>query len=756
MLFASILAFLLGIYIEAVFAPPLLFPFLSLVILIPALYFMMKREGLFPLCGISLLCLFFCTGMVRMGITMKGNDIQIDGSKGVYRCIVVQSSPKTKIVEIVSPTPYKRLRVLYRSEKDYKINDTIEITGSLSPIGETFKNPYTPSWKWMKRTEGVFYELKGDVVALYKGKNYAHMWRNFLKKRIEGSGAKSPEIISAITIGDTTGLKEETRNLFLTTGTSHILSISGSHIGIITAFFFFLSKWLWGRYYIFRLNGNDKRYASLTTILFAFLFMLTAGADTPVVRATIMVVIFMLSIFFERGKSLLNTIALSGLVILLLFPHSLFTAKFQLTFVSVISITIFAERLSPFFKIKNLLVKWVITTAAITLFAFLGTMPIVIYHFYGINPFSIIHNLFAIPLICIIALPLALIGIVAPYGTYVLKIAGEVIDISLWLLKHLNFGYIYPVIRPNLTEILLYFAFLFSIVYIRRRPVAILLFGLIIPLSIFHSYTVYKDRYNDNLCFHFIDVGPGEAMLVEAPSGVRLLIDGGGFYNLDYDIGKSVLTPILLSKKILTIDYLINTHPHIDHIGGLPYIARYFNVKRFAAGGIYTEDQRFMGIIRDVEERGGRFLLLNRGDKIYLEGNTTIEVLNPVRGMFYSNLNNASVVMKLTYKGVSFLLPGDIEKEVEEMLIDSKTPLKANILKIPHHGSRSSSSLPFLLNVRPDLAVLSTGKGITGLPSREVIERYRVLSIPVLRTDKDGFISICTDGRKIYYKTYIE
>jgi len=146
--------------------------------------------------------------------------------------------------------------------------------------------------------------------------------------------------------------------------------------------------------------------------------------------------------------------------------------------------------------------------------------------------------------------------------------------------------------------------------------------------------------------------------------------------------------------------------------------------------------------------------LWKKGDVIRLDRETEIQVLNPYNGMIYNNLNDASIVLRLIYKGKSFLLTGDIGSDVEEMLINLNTPIMANVMKIPHHGSKHSSSLPFLLAVKPDIAVLTVGKGIVNLPSNEAMTRYKTLSIPILRTDRDGFISICTDGKAMYYRTY--
>jgi competence protein ComEC len=131
-----------------------------------------------------------------------------------------------------------------------------------------------------------------------------------------------------------------------------------------------------------------------------------------------------------------------------------------------------------------------------------------------------------------------------------------------------------------------------------------------------------------------------------------------------------------------------------------------------------------------------------------------ILVFNPEPNFSLENLNNASIVLKIIYRNNTFLLAGDIEKDIEERLILSGTPLKSNVLKIPHHGSKNSNSFAFIQSIKPDIAILSGGPGIKGLPSEEALQRYKNLSIPLLRTDKNGFIQICSDGNRISYKVF--
>ena len=754
MLVAAALSFAAGIWFQALYPCPLGAISLTLLLLLALVPFLISRARRVAL-GLMIF-LFACAGMFRLGVvTMTDAPVAPADGKALYEGLVVEASPKTKIVMIERPESLRGVKVMVRDEGGGDINDRVRIFGEMRELALTFNNPYLISWKWLKRLEGVSYEIKGTVISTTPGAGYIHAWRNLLKKRIEASGASHQGVIKALTIGDTTALDDETKTLFLRTGTSHILAISGSNIGIVTAFFFFLARLIIRRSTRLRQRGDDIRFAALVSIPFAFMFMVTAGSSIPTIRATIMITVFMLALFFERSKHRINTIAVSALVILLIYPHSLFSPSFQLTFMSILFIVICTERFYPMIRIENKPARWFASSVLMTLAATIGTFPIVIYHFYGINPFSVLHNLIAIPPMCVVAMPMSLVGLILPWGEWLLRLSGAILGGTIGLLEHLNFGYIYPVVRPTVLECLLYFSLILSLIYIRARMVAAGLVFVLLPVSVGYACYAYQMRFNNAaLCVHFLDVGLGDAMFVEAPQGVRILIDGGGQFRGDYDVGKSIITPFLLSRKVRTVDYVVNTHPHADHAGGLIHILRFFSVGHFVTGGYFLREAKFLDLLALLKEKGIPLEIWKDGEHRSFKGGMVMDVLNPGRGTSIENANNASLVLKLALHDTSFFLTGDIDREVEERLVLGGAPLKSNILKVPHHGSRFSSSLAFVRSVKPDLAVLSVGKGIRGLPGDDALSVYRSLSVPLLRTDKNGLIQVCSDGRTVSCRVF--
>jgi competence protein ComEC len=273
-----------------------------------------------------------------------------------------------------------------------------------------------------------------------------------------------------------------------------------------------------------------------------------------------------------------------------------------------------------------------------------------------------------------------------------------------------------------------------------------------------------KDSFQKDLKLTFVDVGHGDSILIEFPKGKKMLIDGGGLYEDRFDTGKSVIAPFLWQKKIRKIDILVLTHPDPDHVKGLNFIASQFPIGQFWENGLETQSEPYLRLKETLRQKQIHTQSLNEETVPQIINGVDISALNPPgwnaalrKVPKPSDLNNSSLVLKLQFKNVSVLLAGDIEKEAEGWMLRKGYPLGADLIKVPHHGSSSSSSPLFLEKVKPAYAVVSVGeRNIARLPHPDVLKRYEQLGSRIFRTDKQGAITVVTDGKRIEVRTFLQ
>jgi competence protein ComEC len=301
------------------------------------------------------------------------------------------------------------------------------------------------------------------------------------------------------------------------------------------------------------------------------------------------------------------------------------------------------------------------------------------------------------------------------------------------------------VIRPNFMEILLFYAFFFCLFSLRRLKWARggVVF-LLLVLAGDMGYWTYRTHLNPSLKVTHLDVGQGNAALIEFPGSERMLIDGGGFSGSDFDTGEMVVAPFLLRSKILRIDTLVMTHPEADHMNGLLYIAEHFRPREFWYNGEKGDSPSFRELIALLEAKGiRRRTPADLREEREISG-ALVEIFHPTEGPLSRKSNDNSLVMRVSSGGTSFLFPGDLEAAGEQLLISrSGSRLKSDVLLAPHHGSRSSSSRAFLEAVNPKVCIISSGQGNPfGFPSQETLGRLRDQGCRILRVDELGAIEV--------------
>jgi competence protein ComEC len=416
--------------------------------------------------------------------------------------------------------------------------------------------------------------------------------------------------------------------------------------------------------------------------------------------------------------------------------------------------------------------KYIKISLLVTAVATFGTAPFVALHFNRISPIGLVTNLFIIPWVGFVIVPLSIIASI--FSFFLSPIAALLIHINsfitLILLRVLAFLASFRfasffVSTPTAVEIALFCFLLFLTVHLKKKKMARYMFvGVFVILALDFAFWNLKDLLQSNLIFTFIDVGQGDSLLIEFPKGKKMLIDGGGLHEDRFDIGKNVIAPFLWNKKIRRIDYLVLTHPDPDHLKGLNFIASHFSIGQFWESCLRSDSEFYSRLEETLlKKEVGRFSLNEKTPRIIING-VQISFFNPPGkvepyriGRKTSFFNNHSLVMKLQFKNIQVLLAGDIEKEVEYRLMREGYSLRADLLKIPHHGSSSSSTPYFLQRVNPNYAVLSVGeRNIGRLPHPEVVKRYEEIGTKIYRTDKHGAITVSTNGEKIEVKTFLK
>ena len=603
--------------------------------------------------------------------------------------------------------------------------------------------------------------------------------REFLSKTIS---FEDSSLYRALILGERQGISNEQRELFNKTGLGHILAVSGLHIGLVAWISFFFIKWLLLRSSRLTLGTDIKKTAAVLTCIPVLSYSLLAGFHVSTQRALIMILAFLFSLILGREKDTWSTLALAGLMILIVDPFALFSISFQLSFTAVVGIlwlmpaflNFVYSRFEGLNKEKTLfrqMLLYLIGIFAVTVSATVFLLPLITFYFHRVSCVTVPANILIMPVLGFWVLPFGLISAAfLPVSTVAADVFLQIGTAGLHLMMDIIRYFAglswssFWTIMPNLFEILLFYAVIFFGYFFKRwkwtRGIVFIL--LIIILSDI-AYWTYRVRFNRDLEITFLDVGQGNSALIAFPGGKKMLIDGGGFFSGYFDTGRMVVAPFLFYSKILSVDYVVLSHPHADHMNGLSFIAEAFNPKEFWSNGDRVESLAFHELINKIEIKGIKKILpedLSEGREI---GGAKVEPLYPLASKGPLNhykksrdIDNRSLVLKITYQDKSFLFPGDIRYRTEKFLVlNSGDDLRSDILLFPHHGSKSSGSMDFLKAVNPDISVISSGEyNRFGFPHEQVLKRLQDAGSKVVRIDRKGAVRFKLHGNRLTIKTF--
>lgn len=608
---------------------------------------------------------------------------------------------------------------------------------------------------------------------------FPERWRHLIGKAIDQAVAPPLDgIYRALVLGDQHRVDEATRELFRDSGVMHILSVSGSHFAILSGLLFGGGYWLLRRSSWLILRTDTRKLALLACLPPLILYSLLAGMNTPVLRTLTMCGIAVIALCIDRRRSATTLLAAAAFLILVINPHALFTASFQLSFAAVAAIAL-SVRTWPPVQGDALMQErgwrdrarsWLTAAFIASLAATLGTAPILLHHFNTVSLVAPLSNLLIEPLICLYSLPLALLsGVVLPFSpdlaAMLLNIGAPGIALSMALMKlfsSLPLSSLW-LASPPLWLILLYYATLLLTVSWRNKgwryslPAAAA-FSLTVALLIVPPYELVS-RLKTDMTVTFLDVGQGSATLLEFPGGVRVLVDGGGSSRSARTVGATVIAPFLWHKGITRVQHLVVTHPDADHYNGLPFILDHFS-PRFLWVNQLEADRQFASFIEQARLNETRITVPRDDMQLELSGGGLRCVRNLTDGQKTSvsgsgSRNAYGLILQAVFGGFSVLLPGDIGTRSEKLLVGENRRIASTVVLAAHHGSKSSNSKVFVDKVAPLLLVVSAAKTAIGrFPHPGLQHLCDAAGIRMMTTARDGTVVMTTNGRQLAISAY--
>jgi competence protein ComEC len=680
-----------------------------------------------------------------------------------------------------------RLRVSLRGEDAVVgYGDKVELTGrTYAPRG--YRNPGGFDYPAQLARQGIFAVLsvpKRSAVRILSPGTGPHRTIEDLREKVrraflDGTSGDASAVLRAMVLGDSSGLTDDLRERFMAAGVTHILSISGSHLGLVAVLCFWCVRNILlllpeRCYHRLTLHLDPKKAAALVTAVPVVFYAVLAGAQTATIRSLIMILAGLTALVLDREGDLYSALALAALIILLPDPQSIFNLSFQLSYLSVLAILFVAQTqrsvVGPQGGVASRLLRKAVLLLILSAATALATGPLVALYFNQLSLIGIVANMVVVPLAGAVLVPLGLTtGLFSLLAGH-LPLAGLDQFVASAFVSLVSFFAELPhaavhLPAPGILFLTGYAGLLVSAALAVRarllrthRPfdfpgrtsmsvfvtMALSACLLLLVLALPHLRQPHTR-------VTFLDVGQGDSALVETAGGCTILIDGGGTRDNRFDTGRRVAAPYLWDRGVRSIDLAVLSHPHPDHMNGLTSLLGLFPVREVWTSGLDTGLDGYREFVDAVGANRIPLRSVGAGTRISLK-DATIEVLHPSRDFLqrsrkaYAGENDRSLVLRVLVGQRTFLFPGDIHAGGEQALLRSGRDLTADVVKVPHHGSRTSSSAGFVRAIGPSAAVVPVGAGNPYRhPAGETMERYRSAGARVFRTDLDGAV-IVTDG----------
>ena len=632
--------------------------------------------------------------------------------------------------------------IVYINKKNKKLleyGDLIEIKGEYS-APEVARNYKGFDYSQYLKTLNIYGTIKVEESKIINKNQLSPILisiNNIKEKMIDNANRNMPKrtanLLLGILIGERDNIQEDIIESFRTANLSHILAVSGAHTSYI----------ILGITYLISKSKTPKRIGYIITIINLLIFIIITGASYSVVRACIMAIVVIGAKICYRKENFFTSICISLIIILIQNPFAINDIGLKLSFMGTAGIVIFNKSITNFF-IKLKIKQKIAEALSVTFSAQLMIMPITILNFNTISLTFFISNILASPLLGIIII----FGFISIFISSILNPISKVLFLILHIFLELLIlvskvtekipGSSILVRTPNILFAIVYYILILFFNYffvIKQNPTRRFHKKIIKIITIKNIKNAFKviavvflimllltrivRIINPTLKIYFIDVGQGDSTLIVTPKNKKILIDGGE--------GKTnVLFQYLLDRRINKIDYIIISHFDSDHCNGLIEIIEKMRVENIVMSKQSKESEEYKKILEIIKQKNIKVSSVKAEDKIIIEKNLYTKILNPAEKFEFQDLNNNAIVAKLVYKNFSMLFTGDIEKAEENLAKKYKNELKSTILKVAHHGSKTSTSEEFLKYVEPQIALIGVGENNKfGHPNQITIEKLK-------------------------------